>query len=281
MRPLASKQSPIRWIGAIAALLAVGAMWIELAPTKLGGSADYAVIDGISMEPHLHHGDLVLLHPASNYQVGDVVGYHNVMLGRLVLHRIVGKIGDRYVFKGDNNSFLDAYHPTQSQLVGKLWLHVPTVGGAFTWLHQPHHAAIGGVLLALLLAGGGAGAQRRRRHRRKAVARKRPTLTPNPMLGRKVISAGVVGAAAFGLVSLLAFTHAKTTTVDAPGAYTQEGTYAYSADAQPGTVYPTGHVTTGETVFVRLANLVRPPSTTASSAPFRIPSTARRACRRP
>src|SRR5436305_3517801 len=94
-----------RWLGALIALVAVGALWYELAPAKLGGSHEYAVVDGISMNPKLHAGDLVLLGASSRYAVGDVVGYRNRQLGRLVLHRIVGKAGDRYVFKGDNNSF--------------------------------------------------------------------------------------------------------------------------------------------------------------------------------
>src|SRR5438067_5134735 len=148
-----------RWLGALIALVAVGLLWEELAPVKLGGSHEYAVVDGISMNPRLHAGDLVLLHPSSHYEVGDVVAYHNLQLGRLVLHRIVGKTSDRYVFKGDNNSFLDAYHPTQAQLVGGLWIHVPKVGGFFTWLHAPHHAGIAVALPALLMLGrAGAGA---------------------------------------------------------------------------------------------------------------------------
>src|SRR6185437_4462176 len=116
--------SIFRWLGALVALVAVAGLWYELAPAKLGGSHEYAVVDGISMNPKLHAGDLVLMHPSASYEVGDVVGYHNLQLGRLVLHRIVGKTGDRYVFKGDNNSFLDSYHPTQDELVGRLWIHV-------------------------------------------------------------------------------------------------------------------------------------------------------------
>jgi signal peptidase I len=158
MNPSSRTHSTFRWLAALIAIVAVGVLWEELAPTKLGGSHDYAVVDGISMNPKLHAGDLVLMRPASSYQVGDVVGYHNVQLGRLVLHRIVGKVGDRYVFKGDNNDFLDSYHPTQDQLVGRLWFHVPEVGSLFTWLHAPHHAGITVTIVAfLLLAGGGAG----------------------------------------------------------------------------------------------------------------------------
>src|SRR6185437_12083453 len=158
-----------------------------------------------------------------------VVGYHNAQLGRFVLHRIVGKIDGHYVFKGDNNSFLDAYHPTQAELVGRLWFHVPKVGGIFTWLHAPHHAGITVAIVAfLLLAGGGAGAARRRRHR--------PTRLPvatNPTLGRALVSSAAPVALVFGLVTLIAFSHSTTSTTDTPGAYVQQGAYGYSAHVQP------------------------------------------------
>src|SRR5205085_7758262 len=150
-----SKTQTARWLGALLAVIVVGGLWYELAPAKLGGTHEFAVVDGVSMNPKLHAGDLVLMRPASRYDVGDVVGYHNLQLGRLVLHRIVGRVGDRYVFKGDNNDFLDAYHPAPNELVGRLSVHVPKVGGIFTWLHAPHHAGISVALLVFLLFAGG------------------------------------------------------------------------------------------------------------------------------
>jgi signal peptidase I len=246
--------SIFHWLGALVALVAVAGLWYQLAPAKLGGSHEYAVVDGVSMNPKLHAGDLVLLHPAATYGVGDVVGYHNLQLGRLVLHRIVGQTGDRYVLKGDNNSFLDSYHPTQDQLVGRLWIHVPKVGGFFTWLHAPHHAAITVAIVAfLLLASGGAGvARHRRRHGRRTTL----ALTPNPLLGRALLTGAAVTAVVFGLVLLTAASHAKTTTVETPGAYVQQGAYDYSARVEPNSLYPSGRLTTGQTVFTRLVHQV-------------------------
>jgi signal peptidase len=245
--------STLRWLAALIALVAVGVLWEELAPARLGGTHDYAVVDGISMNPKLHAGDLVVMRQSSSYQVGDVVGYHNAQLGRLVLHRIVGKVDGRYVFKGDNNSFLDAYHPTQAELVGRLWFHVPEVGGIFTWLHAPHHAGvIVAVLAFLLLAGGGAGAVHHRRRRRPT----RLSVSPNPTLGRALLTGAAPLAVVFGLVTLIGFSHATTSTTQAPGAFSHEGSYVYSARVQPSTLYPTGRVTTGQTVFTKLVDRV-------------------------
>ena len=245
--------STFRWLAALIALVAVGVLWEELAPTRLGGTHDYAVVDGISMNPKLHAGDLVVLRQASSYQVGDVVAYHNLQLGRLVLHRIVGEVGGHYVFKGDNNSFLDAYHPTKDQLVGRLWFQVPKVGGFFSWLHAPHHAGITVAIVAfLLLAGGGAGAAHRRRRR----GHTKLPVTPNPVLGRALLSGAAPAALVFGLVTLIAYSHATTSTADTPGAYVQQGSYAYSARVAQNALYPSGRVTTGQAVFTRVVRSV-------------------------
>ena len=45
--------------------------------------------------------------PPSHYKVGDIVAYRSTMLHIVVLHRIIAVKGDRYVFKGDNNDFVD------------------------------------------------------------------------------------------------------------------------------------------------------------------------------
>src|SRR4051794_37618434 len=103
-------------------LAAVGCLWFFFAPSWLGGPTSYVITEGVSMQPRFHTGALAVVHAAADYRVGDIVAYHSHELHTIVLHRIVGRDGDRYVFKGDNNSFRDPEHPTRSQLVGKLWL---------------------------------------------------------------------------------------------------------------------------------------------------------------
>ena len=89
------------------------------------------------MEPHFHSGDLALVRSQSSYHVGEIVAYHSNAFHTIVLHRIVGRAGDRYVFKGDNNNFVDFEHPARSQLIGALWLHVPGVGARLESLRSP------------------------------------------------------------------------------------------------------------------------------------------------
>ena len=128
-------------------------IWIAFAPAKVGGQVSYVMVNGISMEPNYHTGDLVIVHKAATYQVGDVVTYRDAVVGAYIIHRIIGIEQDRYVFKGDNNSWVDAYHPTGAELIGKLWIHAPKLGKAMEWLRYPIHMGLttgllGGVLMA-------------------------------------------------------------------------------------------------------------------------------------
>ena len=116
------------------------------------------------MEPRFHSGDLAIVRSQSSYHVGEIVAYHNKMLHTIVLHRIIGRDGSRYIFKGDNNDFVDFEHPAASQLLGALWIHVPGLGAKLQSIRSP---ALEGILIALgiLLFTGAAFTRRRRRGR--------------------------------------------------------------------------------------------------------------------
>ena len=236
------------------ALMAVLA-WFFLAPTSLGGSTTYVVTDGISMLPHFHGGDLALIRGESSYHVGEIVAYHSTMLDTIVLHRIVGRDGDRYIFKGDNNTFLDVEHPTRSQLVGKLWLHLPGMGSKLRPLRNPLVVAFFAALAALLGLGGAFERKRRRRRRRGGEAP--PARTPAGDWRAPVLVAGLAALMSFGPLAIVSFGRpaAGPTPVSVP--YRQSGTFSYSARAAAGTAYPAGHAATGDPLFLKLVDAVR------------------------
>ena len=129
------------------------AIWIFFAPVNLGGQATYVIVDGISMEPNFHLGDLAIVRKSSSYQIGDVVTYHDPQLNVNIIHRIIGLNQNRFVIKGDNNSWIDDYQPTRDKIIGKLWIYVPKLGQAFVWLRVPLNMALtigllGGILMA-------------------------------------------------------------------------------------------------------------------------------------
>ncbi len=120
---------------AIAAFLVIG-------PANIGGPVVYMVISGNSMEPGLHRGDMVFVRTGDSAAVGDAVAYRSTRTGQHVLHRVIGMVDGRFIFQGDNNSWVDSSQPTQADLIGKLWFHVPRVGTYLEWLRSPLHAAV-------------------------------------------------------------------------------------------------------------------------------------------
>lgn len=99
--------------------------WNLIAPTQLGGQVSYVNIRGISMEPTLETGDLLVMRQQSAYSIGQVVAFRSDMGGAVVVHRIVATDGDRYLLKGDNNTFLDRYTPTADEILGAEVLMIP------------------------------------------------------------------------------------------------------------------------------------------------------------
>ena len=235
-----------------ACLLLVVLAWVYLAPTQIGGSTQYVVTDGISMEPAFHTGDLALVRPAPEYHVGDIVAYHSTLLRVVVLHRIIGHTGDHYIFKGDNNNFVDPTQPVRSQLVGKLWLHIPNGGLVLHWLHTPLVAALIVVvfgLLALL----GTGENRRRRRRRQRRTNSPGTQGPPPMTTTPnrlrppvdltgVLTVSMIAALLFVVLGVIAFSRPLDKPSTARSPYTQQVHFSYHARAPAGAVYPTGVV---------------------------------------
>ena len=115
-------------ITTLAIVLAMFALFfITLGPSQYGGPVTYVITRGISMEPVFVQGDLVLLRTSTSYTVGDIVGFRTPDIS-LVVHRIIGMEGDRFVTQGDNNPVEDRYRPELADMVGELWLHFPGLG---------------------------------------------------------------------------------------------------------------------------------------------------------
>ncbi len=243
------------------ALVILGTAWLYLAPTQLGGSATYVVTHGISMEPRFHTGDLAIVRSQSSYHVGEIVAYHSQQLHTIVLHRIIGHEGDRYIFKGDNNDFVDPEHPLAGQLMGALWIHIPGAGVRLQSIRSP--AVMGGLIFVgmLLLTGGAFTQHRRRRHRQQRAggsiigsSPQLPQRPGHPVVG--VLTIGLLALLPFLALALLAFARplGKRREVNIP--YKQRGKLSYSADQAPAPAYPAGRASTGEPLFTNVLHAV-------------------------
>jgi signal peptidase len=141
------------WV-VIAAIVAAWALLLR--PQFLGGPAAYVVVSGVSMEPGLHTGDLVVVHRRSSYRIGDAVLYRvpkgETGAGSLVIHRIVGgSAASGWIIQGDNRDVPDLWRPKSDDVVGSLWVSVPGVGSLLGQAMSPLALASISTLLALLL----------------------------------------------------------------------------------------------------------------------------------
>jgi signal peptidase I len=242
-------------------LILLGSLWFWFAPTPLGGSATYVVTSGISMEPRFHTGDLAIVRSQSSYHVGEIVAYNSKMLDTVVLHRIIGRDGARYIFKGDNNNFVDPERPSANQLVGALWLHIGGIGGDMRSIGSPLLVGLL-VTFGVLLLTGAAFTQRRRlrrRERRGGEGAQPPShhLLRNPATpAAGVIAVGLLLLLPFVLLALLAFTRSPTTLDPYMVPYKQSGTLSYTAETAAGPAYPEGKVTTGEPIFTHIVKAI-------------------------
>jgi signal peptidase I len=230
--------------GLVAALVA-GLLWFATATDQL----TYVATRGASMAPLFEQGDLAVLRPSSAYGIGDVAAYRSRLLDTVVLHRIVARDGDRYIFKGDNNTWLDRDQPTKADLMGSLLIDVPRGGDVLAWIR-------GRALLLLLVVGagflGGGTATATHRYRRKGSTTLMPAITRSGLhwWGGATVGLGVI-TALFAALGLTAWARPTTSAVPARTPYEQSGQFSYAAAAAPGPVYDSGTLSTGDPIYLR------------------------------
>jgi signal peptidase I len=235
--------------------LVLAAVWVFW-PLALGGSTTYVSTHGTSMEPRFHTGDLGILRAADSYAVGDVVAYRSTSLDTVVMHRIVDMDGERFVIQGDNNDFLDEDHPSEDQVLGKLFLRVPHGGQALAAISNP--AVLVSVVVAALTLVGVARRPRGRHGARAARRGSAPRVPAFPMSirarAREVAMVSGLAALAAGIGGVVLLAMPSTQAASSTAQVTQQGQFTYTGNAQIGTTYPDGVVSTGDTVWTRLAS---------------------------
>jgi signal peptidase I len=250
-----------RWYHAVAAavlLVGMATAWIIFAPMQLGGQAGYIIVNGNSMEPLYKRGDLVIVRQEAEYQIGDIVTYHHPDIGP-VIHRIIGRVGDRYLLKGDHNTWTDSYLPGGGDIIGKAWIHVPGLGQIFMDLRSPWSLSIlvacaAALLLFTVIPSPGGARTRRDRPQRKGQQFPMKIFFEKREDWLFVLAAFALSALLLGGV---AFTHPLTRTVTTDIQYKQTGVFSYSA-VVPGNphIYDFPDVRTGEPVYSQLSNHV-------------------------
>ena len=226
-------------------LLALAALWIIFAPIQLGGQVSYILVDGTSMLPNFHTGDLAILRKASNYQVGDIITYLDAFTGAPIIHRIIGTQKDRFVVKGDNNSWIDPSQPRSTEILGRLWIHLPKVGNGMLWMRKPVNLAVFTVLLGGLFML----TMKAQKPGKNGKKKRNNSGDSGGTFGLLLTLFGFLGAV-FLAMSIFAFTRPVMIKADNIP-YKQIANFAYSAIGSP-IVYDSGAAASGEPVFTKL-----------------------------
>ena len=242
-----------------AALLTLG--FSLLAPTVLGGRATWVSTFGISMQPMVHAGDLVIARPQGSYHLGDIVAYHSPTLGgTVVLHRIVAQGPQGFTTKGDNNHWTDPDQPQGTEILGALWLHIPQGGHVLKLFTDPLLApaliAVAGVVAGLV------GTQVRRRRgshraprptraapRRRAEPWVKPLRAPSPEWAAGTALAAVV-------LAVLASTQPTMISTSRPVKVQATTALSYTSALVNSTVYTAAGIRTGDPVFLHLTSTI-------------------------
>lgn len=99
------------------------------------GYSQYIVTSG-SMETVLSTGDLILVKSEEEYNLGDVVTFRDPA-GQTVTHRIVGRVSDQFITKGDANNTEDQELLPPENILGKVQTALPGMGNVVLFFRSP------------------------------------------------------------------------------------------------------------------------------------------------
>ncbi|MFR7591071.1 MAG: signal peptidase I [Longibaculum sp.] len=127
-------------------ILAISQYVLQKFPPDIFGYAPVDVLTG-SMEPVFSPGDIIVIKKNTDYEINDIVTY--TYQDTLITHRIIGKVAEGYITKGDANNVPDTELVNDNQIVGKYLFAIPFIGLLRIWIRSP----IVIILILLIIVG--------------------------------------------------------------------------------------------------------------------------------
>lgn len=126
-------------------LLLIGVAGLFLATMlPIPGNVEVKIVKSGSMEPTIPTGSVVIVAPATQYVANDVVTFGKDTKAEIpTTHRIISVNPSTssglvtYVTKGDANEEQDPTPVARSEVIGKVWAHVPYMGYVLDFARQP------------------------------------------------------------------------------------------------------------------------------------------------
>ena len=130
--------------------LIVGLLLVSVFP--ITGNIQFLMVESGSMEPALKMGGIVMVKPVDDYKIGEIItfkaGGKEKITHRIEDIKVVGG-NPLYITKGDANNAPDRKEIKKSEVVGKVFFHIPYLGYAVDFVQKP----IGFALLIIIPAG--------------------------------------------------------------------------------------------------------------------------------
>lgn len=114
-----------------------------------------SVLSG-SMEPAIHTGSVVIVAPAADYKIGEVITFGEISKTKTpTTHRIkdIKIVDDKpvYITKGDANNAPDNKEVAASEVKGKVLFTIPYLGFILNFVKQPMGFALVIIVPAILI----------------------------------------------------------------------------------------------------------------------------------
>ncbi len=118
-------------------------------PIQLYGDTSYIMLIGNSMKGTIDSGTFVVVKPEQEYILGDIIAFIDED-GRKVVHRIIDKVDDGFITKGDNNNRNDPGISNVENIIGRTILVVPFIGFTSMFLQTPIGLSIFGIWVLVM-----------------------------------------------------------------------------------------------------------------------------------
>jgi signal peptidase len=126
----------------IFAFIVLIALLLIVSVLPITGNIKFLTVLSGSMEPTIKTGSIILVKPASDYKIGDIITFGQITKTTpSTTHRIadIKVVGGQpvYITKGDANNSVDTREIQKSDIIGKMIVKIPYLGYVIDFVRKP------------------------------------------------------------------------------------------------------------------------------------------------
>lgn len=126
------------------AIVIIGGLSLLLTVQLLPIDGNYRVLSVLSgsMEPEISTGSAVIVAPATNYKIGDIITFGEGGKTKMTITHRINEINETdgrivYATKGDSNNTPDRETVPAENVIGKVWFSIPHLGYLIDFIRKP------------------------------------------------------------------------------------------------------------------------------------------------